>query len=127
MSLNTALAGELPLKLAMDRLFNKSFLIAFYDISTLKYLNQVNAMTTKLSRMYNMDIFTDSGKFLGNAQDFIVDVESGEVSRILVEALPPSKEDAKKALREKSVLYKNVKSVEDVIVVTRGVGALPQE
>ena len=80
-------------------------------------------MTTKLSRMYNMDIFTDSGKFLGNAQDFIVDVESGEVARVLVEALPVGKEDAKKALREKSILYKNVKSVEDVIVVTRGVGA----
>ena len=80
-------------------------------------------MSTKLSRMYNMDIFTDSGKFLGNAQDFIVDVESGEVARILVEALPSAKEDAKKALREKSILYRNVKSVEDVIVVTRGVGA----
>ena len=84
-------------------------------------------MTAKLSRMYNMDIFTDSGKFIGNAQDFIVDVESGEVARILVEALPPSKEDAKKALREKSILYKNVKSVEDVIVVTRGVGVPVQE
>ena len=73
--------------------------------------------------MYNMDIFTDSGKFLGNAQDFIVDVESGEVARILVEPLPAGKDDAKKALREKSLLYKNVKSVEDVIVVTRGAGA----
>ena len=84
-------------------------------------------MTTKLSRMYNMDIFTDSGKFLGNAQDFIVDVEGGEVARILVEALPSGKEDAKKALREKSIMYKNVKSVEDVIVVTRGSGLTPQE
>jgi sporulation protein YlmC with PRC-barrel domain len=77
-------------------------------------------MTTKLSRMYGMDIFTDSGKFLGNAQDFIVDVESGEVSRILIEQLPASKDDAKKALRDKSILYANVKSVEDVIVVTKG-------
>lgn len=79
-------------------------------------------MTTKLSRMYGMDIFTDSGKFLGNAQDFIVDVESGEVSRILIEQLPASKEEAKKALRDKSILYANVKSVEDVIVVTKGIG-----
>jgi sporulation protein YlmC with PRC-barrel domain len=80
-------------------------------------------MTTKLSRMYGMDIFTDSGKFLGNAQDFIVDVESGEVSRILIEQLPASKEDAKKSLRDKSILYANVKSVEDVIVVTKGMGS----
>jgi sporulation protein YlmC with PRC-barrel domain len=77
-------------------------------------------MSTKLSRMYGMDIFTDAGKFLGNAQDFIVDVESGEVSRILIEQLPASKDDAKKTIREKSILYSNVKSVEDVIVVTKG-------
>ena len=70
-----------------------------------------------------MDIFTDSGKFLGNAQDFIVDVEAGEVARILTEPLPVGKEDARKALREKSIQYKNVKSVEDVIVVTRASAA----
>ncbi len=77
-------------------------------------------MTTKLSRLYGMDIFTDSGKFIGNAQDFIVDLESGEVSRILIEPLPSGKDDARKALREKSIMYKNVKSVEDVIVVSKG-------
>jgi sporulation protein YlmC with PRC-barrel domain len=84
-------------------------------------------MSTKLSRMYGMDIFTDAGKFLGNAQDFIIDVESGEVSRILIEQLPSSKEDAKKTIREKSILYSNVKSVEDVIVVTKGLAAPTEE
>jgi sporulation protein YlmC with PRC-barrel domain len=77
-------------------------------------------MTTKLSRLYGMDIFSDAGKFIGNAQDFIVDFESGEVSRILLDQLPVGKDDAKKALRERSILYKNVKSVEDVIVITKG-------
>jgi sporulation protein YlmC with PRC-barrel domain len=77
-------------------------------------------MSTKLSRLYGMDIFTDSGKFIGNAQDFIIDLESGEVSRIMIESLPANKEDAKKALRDKSILYSNVKSVEDVIVVSKG-------
>jgi len=80
-------------------------------------------MTTKLSRLYGMDIFTDSGKFIGNAQDFIVDFETGEVSRILLESLPVGKDDAKKSLREKSILYKNVKSVEDVIVITKAQSA----
>jgi sporulation protein YlmC with PRC-barrel domain len=47
-------------------------------------------------------------------------LEGGEVSRILIEPLPLGKDDAKKALREKSILYKNVKSVEDVIVVSKG-------
>ena len=77
-------------------------------------------MTARLSKLYGMDIFTDSGKFIGNAQDFIVDLEGGEVSRILLEPIPSGKEDAKKSLRDKSILYKNVKSVEDVIVVTKG-------
>ena len=80
-------------------------------------------MSTKLSRLYGMDIFTDAGKFVGNAQEFIVDFETGEVVRILLEALPSAKDDAKKALREKSILYKNVKSVEDVIVVSKGPSA----
>ena len=31
-----------------------------------------------------------------------------------------SKEEAKRILRDKSVLYKSVKSVEDVVVVTKG-------
>lgn len=70
--------------------------------------------------MYGMDIFTDSGKFLGNAQDFIIDLEGGEVSRVLLEQLPGGKEDARKVLRERSLVYKNVKSVDDVIVVTKG-------
>jgi sporulation protein YlmC with PRC-barrel domain len=77
-------------------------------------------MSTKLSRLYGMDIFTDAGKFIGNAQDFIIDLESGEVSRILIEPLPSNKDDARRALREKSILYNNVKSVEDVIVVSKG-------
>jgi len=76
-------------------------------------------MSAKLSKLYGMDIFTDAGKFIGNAQDFIIDLESGEVSRILLEPLPGGKDDAKRLLRDKSILYKNVKSVEDVIVVTK--------
>jgi sporulation protein YlmC with PRC-barrel domain len=77
-------------------------------------------MTARLSKLYGMDIFTDSGKFIGNAQDFIVDLEGGEVSRILLEPIPAGADDAKKSLRDKSILYKNVKSVEDVIVVSKG-------
>lgn len=79
-------------------------------------------MGVKLSELYGMDVFTDTGKYLGTAQDFIVDLERGAIVRILFEPLPTSKEQAKKVLREKSVLYKNVKSVEDVIVVK----ALPE-
>jgi sporulation protein YlmC with PRC-barrel domain len=70
--------------------------------------------------MYGMDIFSDGGKFLGNAQDFIVDIEGGSIARVLTEQLPQAKDDAKKSLRDKSILYSNVKSVDDVIVITKG-------
>jgi len=76
-------------------------------------------MTVRLSKMYGMEIFTDGGKYVGSAQDFIIDLESGEISRFLLEPLSSSKERTKEVLKEKSVLYKNVKSVEDVIVVTK--------
>lgn len=84
-------------------------------------------MATRLSRLYGMEIFTDTGKFLGNVQDFILDFETGEVLRILTEPMPRDREDVKKMLREKSIMYKNVKSVEDVVVVTKGPGAAPPE
>ncbi|MEM3030873.1 MAG: PRC-barrel domain-containing protein [Candidatus Micrarchaeia archaeon] len=75
----------------------------------------------RISKLYNMDIFTDTGKFLGRVQDMVVDFEKGEIVRITMEPLnAASKEEAKRILREKSVLYKNVKSVEDVVVVTKG-------
>lgn len=74
-------------------------------------------MTVKLSKMYGMEIFTDGGKYVGTAQDFVVDLEGGEVARMLLEQFSSNK--GKEILKEKSVLYKNVKSVEDVIVVAR--------
>ncbi len=74
-------------------------------------------MTVKLSRLYGMEIFTDGGKYVGTAQDFVVDMEGGDVARVLLESFSSSR--GKEILKEKSVLYKNVKSVEDVIVVAK--------
>jgi len=76
-------------------------------------------MSLKLSRLYGMDIYSDGGKYLGRAQEIILDLEKGEILRITLEPLQAvTREDAKRILREKSILYKNVKSVEDVIMVT---------
>ncbi len=77
-------------------------------------------MGMKLSKLYGMEIFTDGGKFVGSVQEIIVNLETGEVERILLESLPGSKDAAKDSLKNKSILYKNVKSVEDVIVVSKG-------
>jgi len=76
-------------------------------------------MSFKLSRLYGMDIYSDGGKYLGRAQDMILDLEKGEVLRITLEPLASvTREDAKRILREKSILYKSVRSVEDVIMVS---------
>jgi sporulation protein YlmC with PRC-barrel domain len=90
-------------------------------------------MTIRLSRLYGMDIYSDAGKYLGRIIDLILDLEKGEVVRMTMQPLTTvSREEARKILREASVLYKNVKSVEDVVVVTKGTAAerfseLPEE
>ncbi len=77
-----------------------------------------DTMTTKLSSMYGTDIYTDRGKYIGEAKEFIIDLEKGEVIRISLESLAGlSGEEIKKVLREKSLLYSTVKSVGDVIIV----------
>ena len=78
-------------------------------------------MGFKLSKLYGMDIYSDGGKYLGRVQDLIIDLEKGEVLRITLDPLSSvTREDAKKILRERSILYKNVRSVEDVIMVSKG-------
>ena len=77
-------------------------------------------MATKISNIYGMDIYTDGGSFLGRVQDIIVDLEKGEVVRLTMEPLNflVSKEEAMRILKEKSILYKSVRSVEDVVIIT---------
>ena len=78
-------------------------------------------MTVKVSKIYGMDIDTDGGKFLGRVQEILLDLEKGEVIRLTMEPLNSvSKDEANRILRDKSVLYTSVKSVEDVVVVTKG-------
>lgn len=80
-------------------------------------------MTIKVSKLYGMDIFSDAGKYLGKVYDIIIDVEKGEVVRLTLEPIhATTREEAARVLREKTLLYKNVKSVEDVVIVTRAVG-----
>ncbi len=72
----------------------------------------------KLSEIYRMDIYSDSGQYLGEVQDVIVDLEMGEVSRLLMVPWKNAKNDARGALKQNSILYKNVKNVGDVVLVS---------
>ncbi|MEM4633862.1 MAG: PRC-barrel domain-containing protein [Candidatus Anstonellaceae archaeon] len=78
-------------------------------------------MVVKISKIYGMDIYTDGGKFLGRVQEILLDLEKGEILRLTMEPLNSvSKDEAKRILRDRSVLYKSVKSIEDVVVVSKG-------
>ena len=75
-------------------------------------------MSMKVSKIYGMDIYTDAGKFLGRVQDVLIDLEQGKVIRLVMEPLSSiSRDEAKRVLRERSVLYGSVKNIEDVVVV----------
>ncbi len=73
----------------------------------------------RVSDLYNMDIYTDSGQHLGEVKDATVDLERGEVSRLLmVEWKVAGKEGASKILQQKSILFKNIRNIGDVVVVS---------
>ena len=72
----------------------------------------------KLSDLFHMDVYSDAGQYLGDVQSIVVDLESGEVSRILMIPWKGLHGDIKNTLKQKSILYKNVKNVGDVVLVT---------
>ena len=73
----------------------------------------------KLSEIYNMDIYSDGGQYLGEVRDSIVDLEHGEVSRLLMEEWKNAdKDEVRKILQQKSVLFKNIKNIGDVVLVS---------
>ena len=72
----------------------------------------------KLSELYRMDVYSDAGQYLGEVQDVIVDLEKGEISRLLMIPWKTAKGDVKTTLRQKSILYKSVKNVADVVLVS---------
>jgi len=92
-----------------------------------RHASKVVIMVVRVSRIYGMDIYTDAGRFLGRVQDIVVDLEKGEVVRLTMEPLASiTRDEAKRVLRDKSILYKSVKSVEDVVVVAASSASGPQ-
>ena len=80
-------------------------------------------MAVRISRLYVTDIYTDGAGYLGKINDIILNLETGKVVRITTEPLKNvSKERAHEVLRQKSVLYKNVKSVGDIMIVSKSGG-----
>lgn len=73
----------------------------------------------RVSELIGMDIFNDRGQFVGKIYDIIIDLQKGEVVRLAVEPISAaSKEDARRLFKEKTILYKNVRAVERIVLVT---------
>ncbi len=77
----------------------------------------------KISEIYRMDVYSDSGQYLGDVQDVVVDLEKGEISRLLMTPWKSVKGDAGGMLKKKSILYKSVKNIGDVVLVSTPSGA----
>lgn len=77
----------------------------------------------KISDIYHMDIYSDNGQYLGDVQDVVVDLERGEISRLLMVSWKNARSDMKNLLKQKSILYKNVRNVGDVVLVSSLPGA----
>jgi len=88
---------------------------------------EVNEMTIRLSELFGMDIYTSDAERKGKVFDLVINLEKGRIETITTEALQPrSKQEAKKIISEKSIPYKRVKSVKDIVLVS-AIGETPTE
>jgi sporulation protein YlmC with PRC-barrel domain len=75
-------------------------------------------MGVMLSRMYGMDIYSVDAGYIGKVNDIILNLESGEVVRLTTNPIREMQSSSAKAMISKnSVLFKRVKSVQDIVLV----------
>ncbi len=81
-----------------------------------------------VSELYGLDIYNDEARYVGKVNDVILNLESGKIVRLTTEPLRAvSKERAKAVLKDKSVLFKNVMAVGDIVIVGKGSNAPTRE
>lgn len=86
----------------------------------IKFL-EVFSVTVRLSKLFGMDIYTDTAEYKGKVFDLVINLEKGRIETITTEPLKvKSKQEAKKIIKEKSVPYKNIKSAKDILIVKTG-------
>src|SRR3989338_6921456 len=75
-------------------------------------------MTTRLSKLFGMDIYTADGEYKGKVFDLVINLEKGRIETITTEALKArTKQEAKKIISEKSVPYNRGREAKDILVV----------
>ncbi|HEV8290153.1 MAG TPA: PRC-barrel domain-containing protein [Candidatus Norongarragalinales archaeon] len=76
-------------------------------------------MTVKVSQLMGMEVYTDNAQHVGRVYDIILDLQKGEVVRLTLEPIKvQSKDEAKRIFKEKTVMYKSVKAVEKIVIVS---------
>lgn len=76
-------------------------------------------MTARISRLFGMDVYTDNAEYKGKVFDLVINLEKGRIETITTEPLRVrSKQEAKKIISEKSIPYRTVKSVKDIIITS---------
>ncbi len=76
-------------------------------------------MTVRLSQLIGLDVYSDNAQYIGKVYDVILDLEKGEVVRLTLEPIrASSREEAKRIFKDKTVLFKSVKAVEKIIIVS---------
>jgi sporulation protein YlmC with PRC-barrel domain len=72
----------------------------------------------RLSELFGKDLYTENGDYKGKIYDIVVNLETGKLETITTEPLKvKTKQEAKKIIVEKSIPYKNVLAVKDIIIV----------
>ena len=76
-------------------------------------------MTLRVSKLFGMDIYSMGAEHKGKVYDLVINLEKGRLETITTEVLKArTKQEAKKIIMEKSIPYKNVKAVQDIVLVS---------
>jgi len=75
-------------------------------------------MTTRLSKLFGMDIYTTDVEYKGKVFDLVINLEKGRIETITTEALKAkNKQEAKRIITEKSIPYNRVRSAKDIVII----------
>jgi sporulation protein YlmC with PRC-barrel domain len=81
----------------------------------------------RLSKLFGMDIYSDGAEYKGKVFDIVINLEKGRLETITTEALKArSKQEARKIISEKSLPYKGVKAVKDIVLVSASKASEPE-
>lgn len=79
-------------------------------------------MTLRLSKLFGMDIYNDEASYRGKVFDIVINLEKGRLETITTEPLKAkSKQEAKRIISDKSIPYKSVRAVEDIVLVSSNI------